>query len=84
MTDLKSLWGKLLGTIPGDAQFDYWGAMHSPETIRHGILKTAQKNLSVGSTIDLTGDFCTRWNERESTWRKSWSCQCRGTSQSKS
>jgi DNA-binding winged helix-turn-helix (wHTH) protein len=33
---------------------------------------------------DLTGDFCTRWNERESTWRKSWSCQCRGTSQSKS
>ena len=34
--------------------------------------------------VDVTGDFCTRWNERESTWRKSWSCQCRGTSQSKS
>src|SRR5271169_4657709 len=33
---------------------------------------------------DVTGDFCTRWKERESTWRKSWSCQSRGTSQSKS
>ena len=21
----------------------------------------------------MTGDFCTKWNERESTWRKSWS-----------
>ena len=28
---------------------------------------------------DVTGEFCTRWNERESTWRKSWSCQSRGT-----
>jgi hypothetical protein len=33
---------------------------------------------------DVTGDFCTKWNERESTWRKSWSCRSRGTSQSKS
>ena len=43
----------------------------------------AQEWLDERAT-DLTGDFCTRWNERESTWRKSWSCQCRGTSQSKS
>ena len=35
-------------------------------------------------TYDLTGEICTRWNERESTWRKSGSCQSRGTSQSKS
>ena len=42
------------------------------------------KQLISGKPLDLTGDFCTRWNERESTWRKSWSCQCRGTSQSKS
>ena len=49
--ELKSLWGKLLGMVPSDAQFDYWGAMHSPETIRHGILKTAQKNLSIGGTM---------------------------------
>jgi len=33
---------------------------------------------------DVTGEICTRWNERESTWRKSWSCQSRGTSQSRS
>jgi glycerol uptake facilitator-like aquaporin len=33
---------------------------------------------------DVTGKLCTRWNERESTWRKSGSCQSRGTNQSKS
>ena len=33
---------------------------------------------------DLTGKICTRWNERESTWRKSGTCRSRGTSQSKS
>jgi serine/threonine protein kinase len=34
--------------------------------------------------VDVTGDFCTRWNERKSTWRKNWSCRSRGTSQSRS
>jgi Class III cytochrome C family len=34
--------------------------------------------------LDLTGEICTKWNERESTWRKSGSCQSRGTSQSRS
>jgi hypothetical protein len=33
---------------------------------------------------DVTGKICTKWNEREPTWRKSWSCPSRGTSQSKS
>jgi CheY-like chemotaxis protein len=33
---------------------------------------------------DLTGGICTKWNERESTWRKSGSCQSRGISQSRS
>ncbi|MGB6479395.1 MAG: hypothetical protein WBF15_09910, partial [Candidatus Sulfotelmatobacter sp.] len=32
---------------------------------------------------DVTGEICTRWNERESTWRKSGSCPSRGTSQSR-
>jgi hypothetical protein len=36
------------------------------------------------ATTDVTGEICTRWNERESTWRKSGSCQSRGTNQSKS
>ena len=31
---------------------------------------------------EVTGAICTKWNERESTWRKSGSCQLiRGTSQ---
>jgi len=37
-----------------------------------------------GLSGDLTGKICTKWNERESTWRKSGSCPSRGTSQSKS
>jgi hypothetical protein len=48
---LKALWGRLLGTIPNDQQFDLWAALHTPEIIRQGILKTAQKNLSVGGTM---------------------------------
>ena len=62
MSELKILWGKLLGTIPGDAQFDFWAAVHSPETIHHGILKTAQKNLSTGST--MTDDHKVRFASR--------------------
>jgi CRP-like cAMP-binding protein len=34
--------------------------------------------------FDLTGEICTKWNERESTWRKSGACRSRGTSQSRS
>jgi exodeoxyribonuclease III len=33
---------------------------------------------------DVTGESCTKWNERESTWRKSGSCPSKGTSQSRS
>ena len=46
--------------------------------------KDAEVASYAATQNDLTGNFCTRWNERESTWRKSWSCQSRGTSQSKS
>ena len=46
---------------------------------------TLPKAREVGVRVtDLTGEICTRWNERESTWRKSGSCQSRGTNQSKS
>jgi hypothetical protein len=62
MNDLKTMWGKLLGKIPSDAQFDFWTAMHTPETIHHGILRTAQKNLSVGST--MTDDHKVRFASR--------------------
>jgi hypothetical protein len=43
------------------------------------------KALNIGiSKVDVTGEICTKWNERESTWRKSGSCPSRGTNQSKS
>ena len=51
MNELKALWGQLLGEIPSDQQFDLWFALHSPEVVRRGILKTAQKNLSAGGTM---------------------------------
>jgi hypothetical protein len=39
--------------------------------------------VKIARELDLTGGICTKWNERESTWRKSGSCQSRGTSQSR-
>ena len=39
---------------------------------------------NVVPVVDVTGQFCTKWNERESTWRKNGSCPSRGTNQSKS
>jgi hypothetical protein len=47
MNNLKALWGRLLGEIPNNQQFDFWTAMHCPQIIKQGMLKTAQKNLSV-------------------------------------
>jgi hypothetical protein len=51
MNELRALWGQFLGTPPSDQQFEFWSTLHSPEVIRRGILKTAQKNLSVGGTM---------------------------------
>jgi hypothetical protein len=58
-------------------------------TVRHralylyGIEFLVDSDRRPGAT-DLTGEICTKWNERESTLRKSGSCPSRGTSQSKS
>jgi hypothetical protein len=51
LNELKALWGKLLGEIPSDQQWTFWTMSHSLEVVRHGILKTAQKNLSMGGTM---------------------------------
>jgi hypothetical protein len=51
MNELKRMWAKLLGTVPSNSQFEFWAAAHSPETVQHGILKTAQKNLTLGGTM---------------------------------
>jgi hypothetical protein len=48
---LVSLWQKLLGTPPVEAQFGLWAELHTAEVIRKGILHTAAKNLSLGSTM---------------------------------
>jgi hypothetical protein len=49
--DLKVLWGKLLGALPCDEQWEFWICTHSMQTIEHGIKKTAQKNLSTGNLM---------------------------------
>jgi hypothetical protein len=51
LNELKLLWEELLGKIPSDQQWTFWGLMHTPPIIRRGILKTAQKNLSMGGTM---------------------------------
>jgi hypothetical protein len=59
VNELKTLWSRLLGETPSDQQFDLWAALHSPEVVRRGILKTTQKNLSVGGT--MTADHKVRF-----------------------
>ena len=51
MSELKTLWGRLLGETPSDQQFEFWSLLHTPEVIKRGILKTAQKNLSTGGMM---------------------------------
>jgi hypothetical protein len=48
LNELKALWMELLGNAPSEKQWAFWGLTHTPPVIRRGILKTAQKNLSVG------------------------------------
>jgi hypothetical protein len=48
---LIDLWTTMLGTPPSDEQFALWTALHTPEVVRLGILRTAAKNLSLGKTM---------------------------------
>ncbi len=43
----------MLGIPPADEQFTVWAALHTPEVVRHGILRTAAKDLSLGKTMTL-------------------------------
>lgn len=52
MRELIALWERILGTSPVDEQFEIWLAMHTPEVVRLGIVKTAAKNMSLGQTMD--------------------------------
>ncbi len=60
-----------------------WNAL-STSVLVSGTTYQSQGSVTYNSNGDVTGEICTRWNERESTWRKSGSCPSRGTSQSKS
>jgi hypothetical protein len=53
MNELKTLWTRLLGDAPSDQQFDLWSPLHTSDIIHRGIIKTAQKNLSLNQTMDL-------------------------------
>ena len=48
---LKVLWEKTLGVLPADEQFAIWEELHSPETIRKAILKTAMKNQGMNGQM---------------------------------
>jgi hypothetical protein len=48
---LKQVWSQFLGTPPSDLQCDLWLALHSESIVRHGILKTAEKNMAMGGTM---------------------------------
>jgi len=53
MRQLKDLWMTMLGAPPSDEQFSLWAALHTPQIVRQGILKTAAKDLSLGKTMTL-------------------------------
>lgn len=50
-TNLKALWEKTLGVLPTDEQFAIWGELHTQETIRKAILKTAMKNQGMNGQM---------------------------------
>ena len=52
LIELKELWKTVLGEpLPSDANFAIWSELHTPETIRHGIVKTGLKNLQLNNTM---------------------------------
>lgn len=55
MTDieLKDLWTRTLGELPAPEQFELWLSLHTAETVRIGIQKTAMKNLQLNRTMSL-------------------------------
>jgi hypothetical protein len=48
---LMELWDRVLGNPPLIQQFELWACMHSPETMKRGVTKTAMKNLQMGGQM---------------------------------
>ena|SRR5229473_563018 len=51
ITDLISLWQRVLGNPPAQEQFEIWAEMHSFETMHRAILKTGIKNQKMGGRM---------------------------------
>jgi hypothetical protein len=49
--ELMELWDRILGDPPLIQQFELWACMHSPETMKRGITKTAMKNLQLNGLM---------------------------------
>jgi hypothetical protein len=69
--------------VEGHDCSDHCGQALGPRTQLSRMFYTVEELIGP-HTIDVTGEICTRWNERESTWRKSWPCRSRGTNQNRS
>jgi len=69
----------------GAAQVAFWLQVNSPRSpVRYQEVTATFRFPNEYRDRDLTGDFCTRRNERESTWEEERSCLSRGTSPSRS
>jgi hypothetical protein len=53
LTDLIELWKRTIGDPPTPQQFELWLALHTPEVVRKGIIKSATKNLNLGGQMSL-------------------------------
>jgi hypothetical protein len=51
ITDLISMWERVLGFPPAKEQFELWAMLHSLETIKHGSVKTAIKNQKLDGAM---------------------------------
>jgi hypothetical protein len=52
ITDLKSLWAKVLGQpVPSEQQFIIWMESHPSDVVRYGILRAATKNQMMGGSM---------------------------------
>jgi hypothetical protein len=48
---LRNLWQRVLGDSPVLEQFEVWATLHSPGAMKHGIMKTAIKNIQMGGQM---------------------------------
>ena len=67
-----------------EATFEHTGVLVRVDVLKRNGAGFHLTEVKSATKLDVTGDFCTKWDERESTWRKSWPCRSRGTSPSKS